>query len=556
MYAQKYILYARKSSEDKNRQVTSIEDQIVELKRLAKSKNIKIVKIIEESKSAKNPGRKFFNDLLSKIHSGYADGILCWKLDRLSRNALDGGQISWMLQNNIIKHIVTIGSDYKPSDNVLMMAVELGMATQYVKDLKTNVKRGTRQKAERGWYPSPILPIGYKHNPLYQSNESTEEIIPDIKSFPIVKKLWKLLLTKAYTVADLKREADVLGLVNGKNQPYSLNTFYLMFNKEFYAGYFYWKDKDDIPTRHQGKHKTMISLNEYIKAQKILGNTGVATRVRTYDFVYRGLMSCGECNSHITAEHIHQVICSDCKYKFSIKTSQKCRRCGLLLKDMEAPSQIIKDYYRCTRKKGRCKQKSIEEKNIEEYMNSLLSKITIKENFYQWAIETIKRMDVEINNEQSILPKLLHKKCLLEKQLNGLINMRALNEIDGAIFKEKSEGIKTELVLLDQKISSEQLEKVDWKKVALKRLKIARHAFEKFKNMSPKDKKIIISEIGSNLTLKDKKLDFITLKSLLYIKSIESEYLSKTRGFQPKNNVEKYSDLGVLIPLNPSLLAS
>lgn len=556
MYAQKYILYARKSSEDKNRQVTSIEDQIIELKRLAKSKGIKIIEIIKESKSAKKPGRKGFNDLLSKIHSGEAEGVLCWKLDRLSRNALDGGQISWMLQNNIIKHIMTIGSDYKPSDNVLMMAVELGMATQYVKDLRVNVKRGTRQKAERGWFPSAVLPIGYKHNPLFQSNESTEEIIPDPKSFPIVKKLWKLLLTGTYTVADLKREGDILGLVNNKNQPYALNTFHLMFNKEFYAGYFYWKDKDDVTIRHLGKHKSMISLGEYITAQKILGNNGMATRVRTYDFAYRGLMSCGECKSHITAIHINQVICSTCKHKFSIKSVQKCKKCGTSLKEMKQPSRIIKDYYLCTRKKGKCIQGSINEKYIDEYMSSVLSKITISENFYKWAIETIKRMDDDMNKEQSILPELIRQKSSLKKQLDGLVNMRALNEIDGVMFKEKSENLKTQIVSLNQKISVEQNEKFDWKEVALRRLKIARYTSRKFKRLSSKDKKAIISEIGLNLTLKDKKLKFITLKAFLYIKSIETLYLSKTKAFEPKNNVEKYSDLGVLIPLNPSWLAN
>ncbi len=89
----KYILYARKSSEDKNRQVTSIEDQIKELTRIARENDIQIVEIISESKSAKKPGREGFNEMLQKIHQGQADGILCWKLDRLARNPIDNGNI-------------------------------------------------------------------------------------------------------------------------------------------------------------------------------------------------------------------------------------------------------------------------------------------------------------------------------------------------------------------------------------------------------------------------------------------------------------------------------
>ena len=78
--------------------------------------------------------------MLQKIHSGEVNAILCWKLNRLARNPVDGGQISWMLQNNIIEHIQCFGRDYKPTDNVLMMQVEFGMANQYVKELSVDVK--------------------------------------------------------------------------------------------------------------------------------------------------------------------------------------------------------------------------------------------------------------------------------------------------------------------------------------------------------------------------------------------------------------------------------
>ena len=36
------------------------------------------------------------------------------------------------------------------TDNVLMLAVQLDMANQYIRDLSTNVKRGNRAKFDRG----------------------------------------------------------------------------------------------------------------------------------------------------------------------------------------------------------------------------------------------------------------------------------------------------------------------------------------------------------------------------------------------------------------------
>jgi len=107
----KYFLYARRSSESEDRQMASIESQTEELKKLSKENSLNIVEIFSESKSAKAPGRPVFNEMVERIQKGEAQGILCWKLNRLARNPIDGGQISWMLQENVIEHIQTYGRD-------------------------------------------------------------------------------------------------------------------------------------------------------------------------------------------------------------------------------------------------------------------------------------------------------------------------------------------------------------------------------------------------------------------------------------------------------------
>ena len=318
MNSYRYILYARKSSEDKSRQVTSIEDQIKELNRLANDRGLFIVDTIFESKSAKKPGREGFNKMLEQIHQGKADAILCWKLDRLARNPIDHGNIAWMLQQGLIQQIQTYSNNYKPTDNVLMMQVEFGMATQYIKDLNVNVSRGTRLKAERGWHPSSVLPVGYKHNPLYLANESIIEIIPDKKSFKKVKQIWNLILTGTYNIADIKRHGDAIGLRSKKGNKLSHSTYEALFKNKFYAGYFYWKNAQGIKTLYKGKHDTIVSMIQFEKVQEILfGNSRpTRTRERTHLFPFRGIISCGECSGYVTAEFIHQVICTNCKLKY------------------------------------------------------------------------------------------------------------------------------------------------------------------------------------------------------------------------------------------------
>src|SRR5450755_2815157 len=98
----KYFIYCRKSTEDEDRQVLSIDAQLSELNDIARREGKAIVHIFNESKSAKGPGREVFNDMLRRIERGDANAILTWKLDRLARNFDDGGKLIGMLQRGVI----------------------------------------------------------------------------------------------------------------------------------------------------------------------------------------------------------------------------------------------------------------------------------------------------------------------------------------------------------------------------------------------------------------------------------------------------------------------
>src|SRR5665213_2817431 len=110
----KYIIYARKSSEDKDKQVQSIDAQLRVLNTKAKTDKLNVVATIEESKSAKAPFvRTKFYEMMSMIENGEADAILCWHVNRLSRNLQDNGLIGQMLQEHKILEILTPDRKYK-----------------------------------------------------------------------------------------------------------------------------------------------------------------------------------------------------------------------------------------------------------------------------------------------------------------------------------------------------------------------------------------------------------------------------------------------------------
>ncbi len=100
-----YFLYARKSTDEPDRQILSIEAQLAELQEYAKKEDLTIVQTFIESQTAKEPGRPIFNEMLALMEKGKADGILAWHPDRLARNSVDGGKVIYLLDTGKIAEL-------------------------------------------------------------------------------------------------------------------------------------------------------------------------------------------------------------------------------------------------------------------------------------------------------------------------------------------------------------------------------------------------------------------------------------------------------------------
>jgi len=134
-----YFIYCRKSSEAEDRQVLSIENQTREMQQTAARLNLPVAEILTESKSAKEPGRPVFNELMQRVYRGEVAGIICWKLDRLARNPVDGGSVIWAIKQHGVKVITPVQTFSREEENTILMYIEFGMAQKYIDDLSRNV---------------------------------------------------------------------------------------------------------------------------------------------------------------------------------------------------------------------------------------------------------------------------------------------------------------------------------------------------------------------------------------------------------------------------------
>lgn len=109
----KWAIYARKSTESEDKQIQSIDDQTKYMREIATREGLNVVDVITESKSAKLKNhREGFSKLLTLIDTGKIQGILCWKMDRLSRNPVESAHIQEALQLKKLECIYTAERKY------------------------------------------------------------------------------------------------------------------------------------------------------------------------------------------------------------------------------------------------------------------------------------------------------------------------------------------------------------------------------------------------------------------------------------------------------------
>lgn len=556
----KYITYARKSSEAEDRQIASIPDQLNEISLLKKRLNISEPLTFSESRSAKIPGRIEFNRMIELIEAGGIKGVLCWNLSRLARNGKDGGVIIWAV-NELGLEIVTPSKTFTKED-IFLMYIEFGMANQFINDLSKNVKRGLKSKAEKGWLPSGAKP-GYMNDKFADKGNKT--ILPDPERFPLIRKAWDLMLTGIYSPVQVFRTLNeewgyrtpIQKRQGGK--PMSRSMIYLVFTDPFYYGEFEYPKGSGM--WHEGKHKKMITREEFDRVQILLGNKG-RPRPKTHDFTYTGLLKCGECDAMITAEEKYQIICTHCKYKFSSLNKADCPHCQTLITDMDNPTRLHYIYYHCTkRKKKTCSQKAIRVEKFEQQFDTLLEKIQISEDFKNWAIKHLNEYaDSEIEDRNAIIhsQKTAYDNCV--NRIDNLIKFKiSAQNSNGELLSDDEFRGQKEALLKEKASLLESLNNTDgridkWIELTEKTFNFACYARHWFTNGDKETRKQVLLGIGSNLTLKDGIVGVDLQKPLQFIETAKNEVMEISQMFEPAKEADKSGQMDSFYSKNPSLL--
>jgi site-specific DNA recombinase len=532
----KLVNYNRKSSESEEKQMLSIDSQIDEINKLAKYYGVSIIDTLKESKSGKMAyKRPIFSQMIKDIQKGKYNAIICWKLDRLARNMIEGGILMDMLQRGTIRCIITPNKIYDSSENTLMLSVEFGSANQFVRDLSVNVKRGQAKKASLG-FPHGVATLGF-------INDKTEEKgnrkwLVDKVRLNKISLLLRKFLDEGYTGGKLYDYAvNELGLttVNRKKTgglPIVRSRIYEILKDPIYAGFFFYGgDRYEL---HPSLPR-IISESEHNKILRMLGDNSF-TKVQNHKTTFSGLIKSD--SGHVLAQDVkYQVIC-DCKRKFSCVKSNVCPDCGIAVPDMKKPVFLQYCYhYDSRKKKSGQKYRYVDEKKVTHELNSFVSaSLCLSPDIVQWSKANLYQLnDKEIADNLSKEENITSDKLKYEEERAG-----ARSQLRRGIITE--DEYKMDLADIERKYrhvsGKKSAEEVNWMNKLNEIMDFTVSINEVLEKGSYDQKRKVLIALGANLIWDEENLCFTWSKPIeALIKGINGIRVNFPE-FEPKLNFD------------------
>lgn len=515
----RYVMYCRKSSESDERQIQSLPDQITNLTKLVKAQGLNLVgEVLQESRTAKIPGRPIFGQVIQTIEDGKANGIVLLNPSRLSRNTVDTGRVIYLMDQGKLLEVVTPYQTFKNNPNDKFMLNLLCSQAKLENDNKSvNVKEALKLKAERGVFPGKARP-GYKNN--HEKPQGLRDISAHSIYFPLMRKLFDLALTGNYSVEKLSVEADKLGIRSSKSgKPIVKSWMYRLLRDPFYTGRFIYCGKI-----FRGQHPAMITDEEFNLIQDIVDGRSKG-RQQKHDFALNGIIRCGECHYCVTAEKHTK------KYK-------------------NGTSQTFA-YYHCTKKShNKCSQPYIPESKLEGQFASELTQLDLDKDSLEWAYEALEYTKEKDSNVTKDSYEAL-KKALdgVNKRIDNLIALKiSPDNSDGSLlsdyeFSDRKRGLLEEKEQITQQLSQIDPENNEWVELAKGSFDFGLLAYERFTNGDSEDKKVIFKTVGSNPILLDQNLQFQLRKLFFYYKKGVEGTREEKSPLVPKNSTSNQSNL-------------
>ena len=454
----KFFIYTRKSTDDKDRQVRSISDQLSELKELALKEHLEVIDVFVEKQTAKIPGRPVFGEMIERMEKGEATGILAWHPDRLARNSVDGGKIIYLVDTGVISEMKfpTFWFDPTPQGK-FMLSIAFSQSKYYVDNLSENIKRGHRNKVKDGIWPQ-MSPLGYVNK--------DKRIVPDENIAPLIKKTFEAYATGSFTLRQLRDKFNGLGLKRKSGRELAVSNYQKLLKNPIYTGLM--KYNGEI---FEGKHEPIITKKLFDSVQEVMMRKSKPKSRGLKPYLYRGFFRCGECGCFITTE-----------------------------------TQKGHNYLRCTKRKNPCSQKYTREEIITFEIQKEIKKVSLPDDWASWMLaENEKDKLVEAQSSTLFADNTKVEISLLDSKIEKLMSAYLESALSLEEYREAKNKLVNQNQLLKEKLSAFEQKANNRFELTEKFLK---YNMELANEGTNEEKLHLFKKVGSNFQIKDRTVLF------------------------------------------------
>lgn len=451
----KVALYIRLSKEDNaGRESESVKNQRSMLQNFSMKHKLNVFsEYVDDGFSGTSFNRPAFNQLINDIESKNVNMVITKDMSRLGRDYIQTGYyLERYFPENQVRYIslldgIDTGIDTSMNDITPFKAI---MNDMYAKDISKKIKSVKHNKQKKGLFIGGKAPYGYIISP-YERNK----LIIDNEPAEIVKMIFQLSLEgkSSREIATILNKQNIptpatyaninlsmKGAYSGKwsservtytlkNQMYIGNMVQGTIKKVSYKSKKCIRLPKDEWIVVQNTHEAIVEKEIFDKVQLLI-ESRKKTRLRTYNYLLKGLIFCKECG--YTLGVINRVLSGDRPTLYFIcRTYQrftKEERCTCHCVKVEAVTNVVLDKVRET-----C-LKYIRKDDFNEISEKVYKELKLQKN-YEIEVKSLS------NKIESLTDKIVR---IYNDKLSGLL--------DDKDFQMMYKKIKENRILLQEKI--------------------------------------------------------------------------------------------------------
>jgi site-specific DNA recombinase len=460
------VILARVSSKSQEDEGYSLDSQLKLLTGYCERNGLIVIKVFKIAETAsKEQSRKVFHEMLSFISNNNIHHLTVEKTDRFTRNFRDAVAIDDWLEEDENRRLHAVKENlllhkHAKSDVKFMWNIHLSVAKKYTDNLREEAMKGWAEKLAQGWLPAPPPP-GYMT--ITQNGKRIH--VPNPETKDLMKQAFKLYLQPDQTVSTVAKQMRAMGITTRNGHPYYRSKVHMILTNPFYIGINRHNGKD-----YHGAQEPLISKKLFNDVQYKI-HKGRPQVYGKHNSPLKGLIRCEDCGSIVTWQR-----------------------------------QKNKYYGVCRRLTEACKKnKMLRQDHVEEMIQEKLKTLVCPSpEVIEWVVDTVKsQQQTTVEAREKYIKSIEIQLDRIGRMDDVLYDDKLAGDITQEKYKEKHGQFmkqKTELAEQLKGVDASSSHRLDQQLVLLE---LSQKAAEIYANKQPEQKRLIISNLFSKLTLKD-----------------------------------------------------